>query len=185
MPVTGSCLNFDACGGDPTGRWSVFDVCYDVQAFRTASAAAIEAEACTGWLLDSEISVFGPLVFADGQLDSQLVLVQRLDTLWTQDCLRAVLSPDTVLDEDTCDAIGESLSTDSESGTTCLLADGLCTCVAEVVSRIPSVVDYSIEDGQVVTPKGRSDFCRTGNELLFRGQAGPNMPDFLLLLRRD
>ena len=182
---TGSCQTFNACGGDPSGRWSVFDVCYDVDDFLAATEAAIDKPECAGWLLHTEITVGGTLTFSEGTLDSQLMLNQRLETQWTQACLSAIASEDAVLDQSTCDALGSAIAMDSGVGAICEIADDVCLCQAEVSSRLPSTVSYTLEGGQVVTSKGRSDFCVGGDDLLFSGKAGPNTPELIMLLRRD
>lgn len=183
-PPAGSCQNFAACGGDPSGTWSVYDVCYDTEAFRLATESAIDDPACAGWLQNTAISVVGTLRFADDVLASELVLIQLLDTVWTEACLQAITSPTAVLDAASCNAIGSSLSVDSESGTACTLAGDLCECRAEVVSSVPTSLGYTLEDGRVITARGTSDYCAADNELLFRGQAGTERPEFILLLRR-
>ncbi len=182
---TGSCLSFAPCGGDPAGQWTVFDVCYDVDDFLAATEAAIPNPECAGWLLDTEISVGGSLTFADNTLESQLVLNQRLETQWTLACLNAITSEDAVLDQDTCDAVGDAIAMDSGVGAICEIAGDVCLCRAEVTSRLPSSAGYTLEGGQVVTSKGRSEYCVGGEDLLFRGKAGPNTPELVMLLRRD
>jgi hypothetical protein len=181
----GSCQGFGACGGDPAGVWSVFDVCYDEQVFREATRSAITAPECADWLVATEVSVTGRLSFGEDQLVSDLVLRQTLDTVWSQDCLDALSATPTPLSPATCDSLGLSLSMDSEGGAECEVVDGLCHCLADVVSTSHTETPYSVQGNQINSPMGRSDFCVDGDDLLFRGKADAVRPELVMILRRD
>ena len=181
----GSCQGFGACGGDPTGSWSIFDICYDEELFREATRSAITAPACADWLVATDVSVTGRLSFGADQLVSNLVLRQTLDTVWTQECLDSLTNEPTALSQATCDALGPSLSMDSEAGAECEVRDGLCHCLANVVSTSQSETPYTVLGNQIDTPMGRSDFCVDGDDLLFRGKADAVRPALVMILRRD
>lgn len=180
----GSCDAFEACGGDPTGRWEVVSMC-GLNFTENANATQFDAPECDGAIRHVEASVSGIYDFAGGSRSVDMVMQVDLEIALTEECVAATRSAAVADFSLFCGALeAEYRQTPEFAAAECSVIDGACECLVTSVeepvteSGTYTVSGNNLDDGSTLTP-----FCVRGDRLTMRDEA-PDGRIAVMTLRR-
>jgi hypothetical protein len=146
ITLSGSCPDFDPCGGDEDGRWEYAEVCAepDFEAVR---------EACPAAMIEGMGTVRGTVVFAGG-------VVTRSATSHVE---ATVTFPASCGVTPYCAALGAMI------GGTCAPSGADCVCDVVDDGTTSESDPYTVDGNQIVLSDGtRYDYCVDGGRLTYR-----------------
>ncbi|MGD8862978.1 MAG: hypothetical protein PVI30_23395 [Myxococcales bacterium] len=172
------CLDFQACGGDLEGDWTVEAVCFENEDALLAPSN-VSGDECDDIVRELEVLAEGERSYGDdGSLDYRLALTMNVSAVWDRFCLRAMPGNEMLpINSATCTSWESSLmqvgSMPSPAGSgqtqvtaaSCVLGFDECECQLTLQSE--AMVDGSYEvDGEQVAEAGRvADYCVRGDSL--------------------
>jgi len=162
-----SCAAFEACGGDPTGRWEIVTAC-GVDLVANANASQFDPPACDGAFRKIDLRASGTYEFASSGT-ATFNFVAQLDTdVWlTNECITAVrgMAPASLVDY--CSGLESDYAQSPDlAGAMCNVEGGACTCLLTSVEQTTmasgsyTLDGTNIDDGVSLTP-----FCVSGDTL--------------------
>jgi hypothetical protein len=159
-----ACGGFKACGGDPSGTWSVQDVCVENAAEVYAKELGGE---CASSFRSADVTGSGTYELgADMQASSVLTLGATVVLAFNDACVKSLGVTGSAASE--CKNLENDLKDNADfSGATCNVAGAMCNCT---VTATPKMVmgegAYAVESGNTIVIKGASQaFCASGNTL--------------------
>jgi hypothetical protein len=180
----GSCDAFEACGGDPTGRWEVVSMC-GMNFVENANATQFDAPECDGAIRHVGASVSGTYDLAGGSASVDMVMQVDLEIALTEECVAATHGVASASFSLFCGALeAEYIQTPGFAAAECNVMDGACEClVTSVEEPVTDSWTYTVsgnspDDGSTLTP-----FCVRGDRLTMRDEA-PDGRISIMTLRR-
>ncbi len=159
-----SCESFEACGGDPTGSYSIEAVC--VEGFDESFLATMPSE-CHEGLLDASHTATGTTNFdEDGSFDSDVEIISSVQFRIDTPCWQALSGLATEMDEDTCELIAPQLSNYGLTSGTCSFSEAACNCDGELITAEADADSYEVSGTELLI--GDADpmsFCATDSQI--------------------
>jgi len=158
------CESFEACGGDPTGSYTIESVC--VEGFEESFLATLPSD-CHEGLLEVSHAATGTTTFdEDGDFTSDVEVVSSIRFSIDTPCWQALSELDTEMDALTCGLIAPQLANYGLSSGTCEFSDTACICDAEMVTAEADAETYEVDGSELLI--GDADpmsFCATSSQI--------------------
>ena len=181
-PIKGTlCTDtFTACGGDPTGTWTVVGVCLDGDL--AAAENGLRSAACATQTTGADVSATGSAMYTAATASADAVVIyNETTTERSTESISPACATDsygvTTLDANGCAQIQTTLKNgDAEKTVACSLSGGNCDCRVTImhVSKVQNLI--TITGSNIVESDDTTyDFCVTGNTMLQRQMLAGNV----------
>lgn len=160
---------FAACGGDPTGKWQVSDLCLgrDLAQLLNDSLGA-SSPACMGAVQSATLRTSGTIAYNAGTVTYDTVVSTTTRTSYTVACMNALM-PSVPADATSCAKLGPQPGAADETGS-CSFSGSACNCDVDGTSRDTSVNSYAVSGATITESGGASyEFCVSGLTMTQRG----------------
>lgn len=159
---------FDACGGDPVGSWSLERICVDGSLTDAVGAYFSEYPSCENSVREAGLTTAAGVTYTTNDFDrtGSATLTAKLEI--SEDCFREQAGGGT-LTSLTCAAYGQMMEGQSGMKGSCSYDGSLCVCEATVTQSLNASGTYSVDGSEIVEQDGRTlEFCATAERLGYR-----------------
>jgi hypothetical protein len=160
------CPQFEACGGDPEGTWTVQDVCLNNG--RELFASTIGA-ACADAYRAASVEGEGSYELAEGQASSEFNLNTSVVLAFDDSCIQSILGKSATAASQ-CANLARALSADPNfASVACEVEDADCVCelaAPEVTSGEDGA--YQVRDNELVIDGKPVPFCIDGDTMTIK-----------------
>lgn len=158
---------FDACGGDPTGSWSLERICVDGSLTDAVGAYFSEYPSCENSVREAELTTAAGVTYTETDFDRTGSATLKAKIEITEDCFREQAGG--TLTSLTCMAYGQMMEGQSGMTGTCSYDGTVCVCNASVTEPLNASGTYSINGSEIVEEDGKTlAFCAAGARLGYR-----------------
>jgi hypothetical protein len=170
-PITSTLCTetFTACGGDPTGTWSVAGVCLDGDL--AVAMNSQRSAACTTQTTGADVSATGSAIYTAMTASADAVVIyNETTTARSTESISPACATEsfgvTTLDASGCTQIQTMLkNNDPEKTVACSLSAGNCNCRVTLVHK-KNVQNLFTMTGSNIVEDTTYDICITGSTML-------------------
>jgi hypothetical protein len=182
----GACTGtFNACGGDPTGTWSLTGACIDGDLVAALNAEmAADYPACADTYSAAGVALGGSVTYGDGKytFDATMEIIQSFT--YTPACV-AQLSNGVALSAAVCSQLEQGLNRESGGKATCSYVGTNCDCEGTLTQTNDTSGSYSISGSTIIEDSGTTyQFCVEGASMSQREVVAGNVYGITQMTRR-
>lgn len=160
------CPQFDACGGDPEGTWTVQDVCLNNGRELFASTLG---PACASAYQAASVDGEGSYELAEGQASSEFKLNTSVVLAFDDACIQSILGKSATATSQ-CANLAVALSNDPNFASVDCEVEG-AKCVCDLVAPELSSGDdgaYQVVDDELIIDRKPVPFCIDGETMTIK-----------------
>ena len=167
----GACGQFDGCGGDLVGTWTIDSACTDN--FIRLMGTAVDQPECGGLIVDTQSDATGTFTFTANTLSSSATLSIDVTARYTPACVMALANGAAVDLAATCSSLSDQYAMmPSVSGASCAIEGDNCDCILSFDQPVSTNEMYTVSGNTITYPNDPDPitYCVTGNQLQMGGR---------------
>lgn len=161
------CTAFSACGGDPTGKWTIDGVCTENDI--AGQLLADLPPECNGAVQSVSLDVSGTLEYASGSETSDVLIATGARLVYTSACISAKIGAPTTVTQAVCDLVASIVAPADGPTVSCKLTGDACDCAMNTIENIQETDTYTLSGSMITYSDGSAvQFCVSGSTLTVR-----------------
>lgn len=149
---------FSACGGDPTGSWSLEEICVDGSLTDAVDAYFSEYPSCENSVREAELTTSAGVTYTENTFDRTGSSTLNAKLELTEDCFRE--QTNNTLTSLSCMAYGQVMEGQSGMKGTCSYDGTVCKCDTTLTQSLDASGSYSVDGSNIVEQDGtKLKFC--------------------------
>ncbi|MBN2574989.1 MAG: hypothetical protein JXP73_10540 [Deltaproteobacteria bacterium] len=161
--------DFDACGGDLTGKWTLDGVCSETDISEEMFDLSEFPPECSNMVQSISMKVSGTVEYANGTETSDVTMSVTVKGIYTAACMTAIAETPITATQEMCEMIAAGFDPTEGMSMSCSLSGGGCACTMSMSEHAQETDTYTVSGGTLIYSSGENvQYCVSGDTLTVR-----------------